>query len=93
MKKVKKTFLRAFFTIEAIVFIGTYFFGAQGIKAQHRLLALEQQLDDEIVSLQKDIQHLEKHMVAWKTDNFYKEKVARERLHMARKDEVVYYIS
>jgi len=93
MKKIKKTFLRAFFAIEAIVFISTYFFGAQGIKAKYQLLASEQELDQQIHSLSNEIKALENRVVAWKSDNFYKEKIARERLHMARKDELIFYTS
>ena len=44
------------------------------------------------MQLKNEIAQLEKEMYAWQTDDFYKEKIAREQLQMARKgDELVLY--
>ena len=43
------------------------------------------QLQQEVKTIQEDID-------LWKTDDFYKEKIAREQLQMARKGDKLFYI-
>lgn len=93
MKKKKQLILRGIFVLEICIFLGTYFFGAQGIKALTQLNGQHKQLVHEIAQLEDDITTLEQKISTWQTDSFYKEKIARERLHMARKNELIYYVS
>ena len=51
-------------------------------------VALEMQLKQ----LQKEIDALEEEIYVWQTDDFYKEKIAREQLQMARKGDKLFYI-
>lgn len=92
MKHIKRTLLRVFFAVEIIVFAGMYLFGAQGLRVIRKLHHDTAQLDQEINHLRTDVATLEHNVVAWQSDHFYQEKIARERLHMARKNDVVYYL-
>jgi cell division protein FtsB len=91
--KIKRALFRTFFALEAVIFMGTYLFGAQGIRVMRQLTAADHKLDQDIAAISHEIDQLNNEIVAWQSDDFYKEKVARERLHMARKNETIYYIS
>lgn len=93
MKKIKKIVMRSFFAFEIILFIFFYFFGAYGLQAMVQLKRENSYLLQEIVSLGQEITHLEQEINAWITDPFYKEKVAREQLQMARSGDQIYYLS
>lgn len=73
------------------VFCAVFFvFSANGLISylamQGTLVAKQQELQ----AVASEICKLEKTIVAWKADDFYVEKMAREQLAMARPDEVVY---
>lgn len=90
MVLTKRFLLRFFFSFEVIVFALLYLFGAQGLQSLVRLNKENGRLSREVGLLQKEIEELETTVIAWQTDSFYKEKFARESLHMARKGEQVY---
>lgn len=93
MKTVKQTILRIFFAIEITVFVFVYIFGPQGIQALRHVkqenMVLEQHLD----VLRAEVSELKDTLVAWEQYPFYKEKIAREQLQMARKGDQVYYLT
>ncbi len=88
---MKKKFLRGFFCLELLIFSSVYLFGAQGMRALWHLQKDNAKLDKELLIAQTQVHDLEKEIVAWKSDPFYQEKLAREHLHMARSGEVIYY--
>ena len=90
MKTIKKTLLRVFFAFEVVVFSFVYLFGAQGIAAMRQLEQENLQLHATCSQLDTEVQQLTTHVAQLKTNPFYLEKIARENLHMARKDEVIY---
>jgi cell division protein FtsB len=84
--------MKVLLLFEMTAFGYIYLFGQNGIKELQiqQLSVVELQknlilLDDEIVQLKKEI-------YAWQTNDFYKEKVAREQLQMARKGDELFYI-
>ncbi len=86
----RRLLLRVFFGIEVVIFSGFYFFGGQGIRgirALHKHTALSI-LENK--ALEDEIKNLEDTVLAWQTNPFYKEKVAREQLQMARKGDIIY---
>lgn len=91
MYLVKRTFLRVFFVLEACILITLYLFGAQGIQAMVHLRTVNERLDGEIVFLRQEICCLEQELRSF-ADPFKQEKIARERLHMARAGDIVFYI-
>lgn len=91
-KQIKRTLLRVFFVFELLAFSYSYVFGAHGVRAQKLVRALCDDIDQEMVTLHQEIASLDRALHAWHTDPFYQEKIARERLHMARPRDVVFLI-
>lgn len=90
-RDVKRAFFRSFFALEVVFFFWLYFLGAQGMNVLWQLDRDNALLDQELYNLQQNIDRLEHDIVAWRNDPFYQEKVAREHLHMARKDDQIFY--
>ncbi len=90
--RVKQLIFRLFFLAEIGFFGWTYLLGPQGMYVLWALDVDNQQLQAECTTLERDIGRLEKACHAWKTNPFYKEKYAREKLGMARPDEHIFYI-
>lgn len=93
MNQRKQYLLRGFFIVEIALFAGVYFFGAHGLHNVWRLQHENAQAEREIATMQAEVQDLETRVFAWNNHPFYKEKLAREQLQMARPGEIVYYIS
>ena len=93
MKEFKRSALRVFFCIEILVFVGIYFFGVHGIQALMRLQEENVCLEREIVALKAGVAELESDIHVWNSQPFYKEKIAREQLQMARSGDTVYYVA
>jgi cell division protein FtsB len=88
----KRSLLRFFFGAEIVVFIGIYLLSPHGIK---KLFAFKKEValsGLELSRLKDQVDELQKKVKEWKEDPFYKEKVAREQLYMARQKEEVYFI-
>ena len=90
---IKRLILRAFFSIEIVLFSWVYLYGASGLD---HLLILQKEnnlLLHETQTLQQNIARLELDIKQWNAHPFYKEKIAREQLQMIRKNERIYYIT
>jgi len=92
MKEIKRRILRIFFVLEICVFIGVYAFGPHGIQHLRQLSHENEQLEREVQALKIEVSELEQKIVQWNTHSFYKEKIAREQLQMAYKNEEIYYL-
>ncbi len=88
----KRTLLRGFFVLEVCVFIGVYMFGPSGLQRMISLKGENDKLNQELSSLKKEVDLWEQKITLWKSDDFYKEKVAREKLQMARSSDEVFYL-
>lgn len=93
MKNVRKRLLRVLFAIEIVGFSYLYFFGNDGLRAVKKLQAERDSIAAQVAHIKYDIAALDRDIASWQTDPFYKEKCAREQLHMARRGEEVYYTS
>ena len=93
MKIYKKTIFRMFFVIEIFIFVGVYLFGGNGLQYLACLKKENYKLYDQVVALKHEIVKLEKDIVDWNSNDFYKEKIAREKLQMARKGDQIYFLS
>ena len=91
-KQMKRSFLKFFFGFELLVFGATYFYGAVGVKAIIEVYRRSKALESAILVIQGEIEALKARVFEWESDAFYKEKAAREKLHMANKDDMVYFI-
>ena len=92
MKTFKRTMLRVFFAVEVCVFVGVYLFGPGGLQAMVQLEKENKQLDAEIVQLQAEVDQWRQNIALWESDDFYKEKVAREQLQMAKAGDEIFYL-
>lgn len=92
MKNKKRMMLRLFFACEILLFCVTYFFGAHGITSLHRTQQASETVARQLASLEQEIAALEGEIAAWNSNAFYKEKVAREELQMARAHEHIFYL-
>ena len=92
MKTFKRTMLRVFFAIEVCVFVGVYLFGPGGLQTMVRLENENKELDGQINELRTEVQSWEHKIALWQSDDFYKEKIAREQLQMARSGDQIFYM-
>lgn len=92
MREIKRLFLRFFFGMEVVFFIGFYVCGPHGVKTLKALSNENNQLQLEITHARQEVIELEQKIVQWNTYPFYKEKIAREQLQMACKGEEIYYL-
>jgi len=89
----KKVGLRLFFVGEIIFFVVLYFVSSDGVSALCRKREENRHLALKVESLKKEIEKLEADIQKWEHNPFYREKVAREQLQMARPTDEVYYVS
>lgn len=83
---------RIFLAIEIMVFVAVYFFGTDGIAKLSQIQQENVQLEKDIELLKLEIQQIELQVAQWNSDPYYKEKIAREQLQMARADEQIIFI-
>jgi len=88
-KKVNRLIFAAMsFTIGSLVF--SFFFGEMGFfhfsKMKHVLVQAQQEID----TLEVENNHLLHEIEGFRTDPFYVEAIARERLGLVKKGEIVY---
>ena len=77
---------------EVVIFGIAYLFGRHGIK-QIKLAQIEnEQLFSELQVLKETVAKLEKQLREWESNSFFKEQIARERLHMSKSNEQIYYL-
>lgn len=89
---VKKMFARLLFTAEVFIFCGVYLFGKHSIAVLVGLQRDNKHLQELVQDQKKELANIERH-IQEQSNPFYKEKIAREQLQMARKEEQVYYIA
>lgn len=85
--------IKFFFAAEIIICAALYFVGPRG---KQQMIQYKQEinaLNATKYALQAEIEQLENELITWENNLFFKEKVAREQLQMARKDETVYYLT
>ena len=85
--------IKFFFIAEIMICTVLYFVSPHG---KQMLAEYQQEIETlKIIknNLESEIGQLEHELVAWENNLFFKEKIAREQLQMARKDETVYYLT
>ncbi|MCL4361074.1 septum formation initiator family protein [Candidatus Dependentiae bacterium] len=93
MIDVKKLSLRIFFVIEITIFFSFYFFGNEGYKKIKSLKIEKQNLEKNINSLNENINLLAIEIEDFKKFPYYKEKIAREHLQLAKKNDQIYLLN
>lgn len=92
MLYMKKLCMRFLLLMEIGVFGYIYFFGTNGLQALQSQQMIAAGLQKEVEQMKEEIQQLTQEMYVWQNDSFYKEKIAREQLQMARKGDEIFYI-
>ncbi len=87
----KKIMLRIFLAAEVVIFGWFYYQGARGVHAVQILRKENEKIAQQIVHVQEEVETIGCQIVAWKGDPFFKEKIAREQLHMAHAGDVIYF--
>lgn len=82
--------MRMFLLIELCVVLVLLATGKRGIGAFKKFRQEQQQLQIKIIQEEEAIHHLKNEVFNYQNDEFYKEKEAREALHMARANEQIY---
>lgn len=90
--RFKQMIVRALLIAEMFVFGHMYVFGKNGLQMVRVQTKQLQSLQGTVDQLQKEVDALEGDISMWETNDFYKEKIAREQLQMARKGDKLYYI-
>jgi len=88
----KQLLVRMIIYSELMVLGLFYIFSPHGVQAITTLQRECTEVEQHIMRIKQDILEIEREMVAWHNDNFYKEKIAREQLQMARADEEIYLV-
>ncbi len=89
---LKRFLMRMLLCAEMCMFGYLYVCGKNGLQlltSKNQELAL---LESQCNALQQDVSLLQSDIHAWQTNDFYKEKIAREQLQMARKDDKLFFI-
>jgi len=89
---VKRLFLKGLLVTEMITLVYIYLFGMNGVVMLQTQRNIVVQLQKDITLLEEDIRLLKEEIDKWNNHDFYKEKVAREQLQMARKGDELFYI-
>lgn len=92
MNKIKRILFRFFLCSEMAVILLFYLFGSQGIAQLFSLKEENSLLLVELAALENDVDNLESEIAQWKQYPFYKEKIAREQLHMAYANDTIFYL-
>lgn len=77
--------------LEIVLFFLFYYFGSNGTHVVSKLILEKEQIMQEIVNLEHAVDELYDNINQSHSD-FIKEKIARERLRMKKKDETIYFL-
>jgi cell division protein FtsB len=89
---LKQWILRLLVCVECLFFVGIYCMGSHGWYARRCLQREINTLTRQVHELEVDNSNLDDARTRWHNSSFGREKMARERLQMARAGETVYYI-
>lgn len=77
---------------ECLVMFCFYIFSGNGWFAYRKLCLEKDALSCQLNTIKQEIEGLQTEMSNYAQDDFYKEKIAREQLHMARPEDIVIYL-
>jgi len=92
IKLLKRRALRFFFAVEILIFITFYLLGSNGIQCLMVLQAEQKELNYQLRVAKTEVAQLNEQINQWQTTPFFKEKIAREQLQMAREGEEICYL-
>ena len=84
--------IRDRFCSEVALFVYICVYGTHGIQCIKKLTQENDRICQEIHKQEESLAQIKTVINGWNNESFLKEKVAREKLKLARKDDTVYYI-
>jgi cell division protein FtsB len=93
MKTFTQNLLKWLLVVEFTMFLSVYFFGPHGMQLLYSMEKENNVLENTIQKLNNEITELTTEIALFEQYDFYKEKIAREQLQMARKGETIYVYS
>lgn len=94
LTRINRLLMRIFLCGEVVIFCYVCFYGSHGL---YKLAELKQENVDclkKVDVLAQEVAQLKNKIFTWQQyAHFYKEKIAREQLRMAYKNDSVYYIT
>lgn len=93
IKQLKRKVVGLLFCAEVCVFTYFYVCGAHGLRAYWQMREDNTAFETELVASRAQLALQERELERRKTQPFYKEKIAREQLQMARDNEQIYYLT
>ncbi|RTL07056.1 septum formation initiator family protein [Candidatus Dependentiae bacterium] len=91
-RHIKQFMTRILLVVAIMFFIYLCIFGTYGLVRLYQLGKENKKIVDLLVMHQQELNRLKEELSLWQESSFLKEKNAREKLHMAHKDDIVYYI-
>ena len=88
----KKILVRIFFVGEIVFFVTMYVVSPDGLASVQSKKVENEKIASHVETLTQEIKKLEDEIKKWEQNTFYREKVAREQLQMARPTDEVYYV-
>lgn len=88
----KKIIFRVAFLVQVLIFSGWYVWGKDGLVFLQRIRHQNNVLAEQVNALEQEVDDLSMNICAVKTEDFFKEKIARQQLQMARADETIYIV-
>ena len=89
---IKQLMIRICLIISIIIFIYICVFGTHGLLKLRRLEEENAHIKQLVSKHENELNSLKEQLLLWQDSSFLKEKEARQKLHMAHKDDIVYYI-
>jgi cell division protein FtsB len=90
--RTKQRVMRIFLCCEILFFTVYYRWGSCGAAQYQQLRQDNVRLEGKSKRLMAEIIGLKRQAAVWNSSPFFKEKLAREQLQMARKNDHIYYI-
>lgn len=87
-----RSFVYIFLVCECVCFLVVYYAGTDGILTMWSARQINEDKERALCMLKNEVDDLKKQLHQWDSDIFYKEKVAREQLQMARSGDTIYYL-
>ena len=91
-KWMRRRALRFLFVAEIVLFVTFYLFGSNSIQRLLELQSEQKELDMQLQNVKANVSYLNEQIELWNESSFFKEKVAREQLQMAREYDEIYYL-
>lgn len=92
MKQIKHMVMKVVFVVEVCLFGYVYLCGKNGFQMFFEKRRENAALAKTVSVLENEVAQIEFEMNRWQSDDFFKEKIAREQLQMARDGDEIFYI-